>query len=165
MFPQTRALTILFLCTSFLATADDARAVVPTRTVTLSGQEPPGTSAGVSFLNFGPPAIDASGRTAFLANLTGPAVSSANNSGLWSEGSGSLALVARAGNAAPGTAGDANFSNFNSFVLNGAGRTAFSSSLAGAGVVLNTNDTGLWSDGSGSLALVAQAGNAALGTA
>jgi len=52
---------------SVLSAPDLARAVVPMRTVALSGQEPPGTSVGVSFLSFNAPAIDAFGRTAFPA--------------------------------------------------------------------------------------------------
>ncbi len=43
------------------------------------------------------PVLNNAGKTAFRAGLTGSGVDSTNNSGIWSEGSGSLALVARVG--------------------------------------------------------------------
>ncbi len=142
-------------------------AAVPFRTVALSGQQPPGTSAGVSFATFDQfegPAIDAAGRVAIWATLTGAAVSGANDSGIWSEGGGSLKLVARKGNHAPGTAGGVVFSTFNSPKLNSAGRMAFTSSVSGPGVD-STNDRGIWSEGPGVLALVAREGSPAPGMA
>ena len=47
-----------------------------------------------------------------MASLTGSGVDSTNNAGIWSEGSGSLALVARSGSQAPGTPSGVNFSGF-----------------------------------------------------
>ena len=89
----------------------------------------------------------------------------ATNTGIWSEGSGSLALVARSGSQAPGTPSGVNFSDFlcRSPVLNNAGQTAFYATLTGSGVD-STNDQGIWSEGSGSLALVARSGSQAPGT-
>ena len=46
--------------------------------------------------------LNDAGQTAFRADLTGSGVGSTNNQGVWSEGSGSLALVARTGSQAPG---------------------------------------------------------------
>ncbi len=92
--------------------------------------------------------------------------------GLWSGAAGSLRLVARTGNQipdstshAPGTPSGVNFSTFTSPVLNDAGETAFVGGLTGTGISYNVNDVGIWSEGSGSLALVARAGNHAPGTA
>ena len=95
-----------------------------------------------------------------------PGVDRADVTGIWSEGSGSgLALVARSGNAAPGTPEGILFRSFSSTpALNNAGQTAFRGSLTGIGGV-SANSTGIWSEGGGSgLALVARSGNEAPGT-
>ena len=78
-------------------------------------------------------------------------------------------IVAQTGDPAPGTAG--RFSTFyvtvdgpKSPVLNNAGRIAFAATLMqDPGVVFASNDTGLWSDGGGALALIAREGSAAPG--
>lgn len=95
-----------------------------------------------------------------------PAIDDTNDTGLWSEGSGSLALVAREGDAAPGTGGVV-FDLFIASVINSAGEAAFMANLrtgATGPVIDGSNDRGLWSNGSGSLALVAREGDAAPGT-
>ena len=91
------------------------------RTVALSGQSAPGAPADVNYGNFGTfffdpqnqvvrgPVINDAGRAAFRANLAGSGVDATNNQGIWSEGSGSLALVARTGSAAPGVPDGVNF--------------------------------------------------------
>ena len=119
------------------------------------GSTAPGTSD--SFTDLGSPVLNNGGQTAFFGDLNS---SSTTNSGIWSEGGGSgLALVARAGNAAPGTSD--NFSSFVSPVLNNGGQTAFVGFLNSS----STTNSGIWSEGGGSgLALVAREGNAAPGT-
>jgi hypothetical protein len=139
-----------------------AAAAAPTRTAALSGQQPPGTTAGVQFLSFDAPAVDAGGRTEFRATLTGPAVSGANDTGLWSEGSGAQSRIAREGDNAPGTPPGTDFSFFSIAAFNSAGRTAFFSGLTGP-LVDMTNDQGIWSDRAGPVALVARAGDQAPG--
>lgn len=104
---------------------------------------------------FSLPAINGAGQTAFAAIHNG-------NSGIWSEGSGSLVLIASAGNAAPGIPADGVFASCSQPVINRAGRVAFRASLAGTSI-LSSDDTGIWSDGSGTLALVAREGSAAPG--
>ena len=97
---------------------------------------------------------------------TAPVVDDTNDTGLWSEGSGSLALVAREGDAAP-DAGGVVFDKFIASVINSAGEAAFMANLrtgATGPVVDGSNDRGLWSQGSGSLALVAREGDTAPGT-
>src|SRR5262245_14048319 len=144
------------------------------RTVALTGQAAPGTPAGVTYDTFGTyfsngssgvlrgPVINDAGQAAFRANLTGTGIDSTNNQGVWSEGRGSLALVARTGSAAPGVPEGVNFAFRSDLelytpVLNRAGQTAFFGAL--------TDGTlGLWSEGSGSLALVARDGTPAPGT-
>lgn len=59
-----------------------------------------------------------------------------NSAGIWSEGSDSLSLVVRAGDAAPGTEPGVVFSHFDTHsalpvVFNDAGQIAFSGSLTG----------------------------------
>jgi hypothetical protein len=125
----------------------------------------PGAPSGVNFVSLGrPPVMNDAGQTAFFANLAGPGVSPANSRGLWSEGSGTLALVARGGDHAPGTPSGVNFRIIGSYspALNSAGQTVFISSLTGSGVD-STNDRGIWSDRTGSLALVARSGDQAPG--
>jgi hypothetical protein len=139
------------------------------RTVALSGQLAPGTASGVhyaSFMDF--PVLNAAGQTAFRAYLTGSGVDHTNDQGIWSEGSGALALVARSGGEAPGTASGVKYNTFSlsrfSHTLNSAGQTAFRAGLTGNGVH-GLNDEGIWSEGSGTLALVARDGGLAPGTA
>ncbi|NOZ40434.1 MAG: PEP-CTERM sorting domain-containing protein [Planctomycetes bacterium] len=127
--------------------------------VAREGSSAPGTSADFSFLTS--PGFNSAGQTAFFAGLTGTGVTSSNNTGIWSEGNGSLALVAREGSTAPGTSAD--FSFLESPILNGAGQTAFLGTLTGTGVNAN-NDRGIWSEGSGALDLAVRTGSAAPGT-
>lgn len=130
------------------------------------GVQAPGTPSGVTFLFLlNAPVINASGKTTFQGFLTGAGVDGTNNSGLWSEGSGTLGLVARAGDPAPGTAIGVDFlSVLNKPIgLNDAGQTVFPATLTGAGVDA-TNDKGIWSEGSGTVDLVARTGDVAPGT-
>ncbi len=138
--------------------------------VARSGNQAPGTPEGVHFRSLSTPALNNAGQTAFWGGLTGTG-DSTNDRGIWSEGGGSgLALIAREGNAAPGTPEGVHF-RFSSRSridlnppLNNAGQTAFWGFLTGTGVD-GTNDRGIWSEGGGSgLALVAREGNAAPGT-
>jgi hypothetical protein len=134
--------------------------------VARTGSQAPGTAVGVNFSGFGDPVLNGAGQTAFHGTLTGTGVTSSNDRGIWSEGGGSgLALVARTGSQAPGTADGVNFSSFGTPVFNGAGHTAFRGDLTGTGVT-GLNDSGIWSEGGGSgLALVAREGSQAPGTA
>ncbi len=127
--------------------------------VAREGSAAPGASADFSFLTS--PGFNSAGQTAFFAGLTGAGVVSSNNTGIWSEGGGPLALVAREGSAAPGTSSD--FSFLESPILNGAGQTAFLGTLTGSGVNAN-NNRGIWSEGGGSLDLAVRTGNVAPGT-
>ena len=72
-------------------------------TITLSGNQAPGTPNGQVFSSFHMPTINDKGQTAFTAFLRGAGANAANNSGIWSQGGGNLALVARKGSFAPGT--------------------------------------------------------------
>lgn len=124
---------------------------------------PPGLPAGITFGSAGATGLNDNGQTVVSATLEGAGVVDANNQGIWSEGSGSLQLVAREGDSAPGTSAGVNFSKFRQAVINDAGKVAFQGELAGAGIV-STNENGIWSDRSGALSLVVRGGMPAPGT-
>ena len=130
--------------------------------VAREGSPAPGTSSA-DYRNFSHQALNDAGQTAFTGFLTGGSVTSSNDYGIWSEGSGSLALVAREGDVAPGT-GSAVYSSLGTLVLNDAGQTVFRGVLNQGGDVNSSNDSGIWSGGAGSLALVAREGDVAPGT-
>jgi hypothetical protein len=73
---------------------DDAR-----RLVVRTGEQATGAAPGQMWSNFPfPPTVNANGRTAFLGQLTGPGVTSANREGIWLvEEDGGTTLVARQG--------------------------------------------------------------------
>lgn len=145
--------------------------------VVASGEQAPGTADGVTFWDPEPfalfqgmykPSLNDAGQTAFFASLAGSSVDGFNNTGVWSEGSGSLALVAREGDAAPGTEPGTVFYIDERDVdrpplINAVGKTAFDSELIGP-TVDNSNNQGVWSDAFGELELVARGGDPAPGT-
>src|SRR5262245_13362560 len=89
-----------FSCVLLIACAARAANV---RTVALTGQQAPGTPSGANFYGFFVPVINNAGQTAFNAWITGSGVDGTNYIGIWSEGSGNLALAVREGSQAPGT--------------------------------------------------------------
>ena len=141
----------------------NSQAAVTYNTRALTGQDAPGAAPGVMFSSFGRPSINSAGQIAFKAELSGTGVDSSNDAGIWSEGSGSLQLVVREGNAAPGTEAGVVFQDYSSTghftitdpAINDAGRTAFRASLSGPDIYL-LNLAGIWSDVSGPLSLIAR---------
>lgn len=124
----------------------------------------PGLDAGVNFDGLGIPVLNSLGQTAFLGNLNGTGINSLNDSAIWSEGSGSLSIVAREGDSATGTGIGVVFKGFAPDVaINDAGHTAFLGLLVGTGVN-STNEVGMWSGVAGALELVWREGDAAPGT-
>jgi hypothetical protein len=124
--------------------------------VARTGAAAPGLGPGVVF---GPFAFDDlvqnnQGELVFLGFLRGSAVTDANDSGIWTNSGGSLRLVAREGQAAPG-AGGAVFRNpsvstpFEPPAMNDRGHVAFE-----ARVFSQTGPTGIWADEGGGLRLV-----------
>jgi hypothetical protein len=126
--------------------------------VARKGAAAPGTVGGETFLDFLLIKRNTLGQTAFVGILTGPVVDGTNNTGIWTNAGGSLKLVARMGAQAPGTLAGVFFSNglFN-YVFSNDGHVAFQCRLVGAGVIMNVNDTGIWSDANGALTLLARA--------
>jgi hypothetical protein len=167
---QNVIIATLLVSISFVVVAHAAEL----RTVALTGQSAPGTAGGVTYESFGSylhpqyfygyggAVLNDAGQVAFRANLAGDGVDSTNNQGVWSEGSGNLAVVARTGSQAPGAPAGVNFSTEPALELffpafNDAGQTAFYGATTDGGL-------GLWSEGSGSLAAVARSGEQAPGT-
>ncbi len=127
------------------------------RLIARSGDRPPGTTGDEVFTVFAHPVINRSGNVAFNAGATDV------GGGIWSDRSGALMSVVLSGDAAPGTPSGVTFSNVSSPVLNNAEHVAFWGQLNGTDVT-QLNDTGIWADASGEIALVAREGDPATGT-
>ncbi len=126
--------------------------------VSRRGDPAPGASPGATFSNFVTPTINANGQTAFQAILSGTPLT---DSSMWAESNTGLRLVAREGDSAPGTDAGTLFDSFGTLkpVINKFGQTAFLAELRGAAF-----GDGIWSEGSGSLQLIAQSSKPAPGT-
>jgi hypothetical protein len=117
----------------------------------------PGTGDTFSFLNN--PLTNSAGQVAFTANiLTGGSVTTANDTGLWVGAPGSLNLLARTGNQAPGTISGDTFATIGSPTLNSTGAAAFIGTIAGTDASAGTN-TALWAGAPGNLQLIARTGS------
>ncbi|MPY70038.1 MAG: hypothetical protein GEU92_08120 [Alphaproteobacteria bacterium] len=119
------------------------------RTVALTGHPAPGTAEPFDYLATAG-SVNNAGQAAFNGYT-------ATTEGVWSEGGGSLAPVALAGDAAPGTGGAA-FEYFDIPVINDSGKVS-------VGGYLDDGRFGHFTNASGSLAKVAVTGDAAPGTA
>lgn len=121
--------------------------------------------AGTTFASFGSPAINDNGNSAFRAVLTtGSGITAANNSMICADnGGGTLQAIAQTGTGtAPGTT--APFLTLDDPVYNNNNAVAFIGTLrTGAGLATVANNLGVWSNTTGSLALVAQKGTQAPG--
>lgn len=123
---------------------------------------PAGVPDGVRFSGFGGPLISSDGLVAFTGTLTGPGVTSTNNTGLWFGRPGELTLTARTGDQPPGTSLGVRYSGFTNLVSSGS-HVLFIGTLAGTGVT-SANDRGLWTGSSASILLSARKGSPAPGT-
>ena len=117
----------------------------------------PGLDPEVRFLTFSQqPAINASGRVAFSAFLTGEGVTDTNQTVLLSDFGGSgLEVIARQGAQAPGLPEGVFLDSFVDPLLNDADMLAFVSRHAGEGVASTTTAAIYAMDASGVLQLVA----------
>jgi hypothetical protein len=129
-----------------------------------NGDQAPGTPPEVVFDSFGESLIRG-GLSAFEARISGPSVSDRNNNnnGIWVERDGSLNLVARRGDPAPDTDLEVDFKDLQGFMLSASGAIALNGRLDGPGID-SSNESGIWSDRTGGLELVARKGNQAPGT-
>jgi hypothetical protein len=108
--------------------------------VAFAGQSVPGL-AGVTYASFSRDVpIDNTGRAAFAATLAGAGVTATNNAALFIvENDGTVRLLARENDAAPGATGDVRFGSFGTVRLAGPFTNAdpiaiFSATLRGSGV-------------------------------
>ena len=125
--------------------------------VARTDQQVPGLPDGVTvFIDVGDgrAVINNAGPIAFSSFIEGPGVVGLPRA-ILSDRSGSLGLVVRTGDHAPGTPAGVNYSSPSNPVLNNAGQIAFVGKLSGPGVS-GANSFGIWSEGSGTMALVAQ---------
>jgi hypothetical protein len=128
------------------------------------GDHAPGVEGDVHFVDSFDPVMNASGRVAFLAAVDGNGVEASNEMGLWSNSTssdGSLDLIARQGDQAPGQEPGFVFGVFLEPSLNAGGQVAFMASgfrnLDGAFV---DSAFGIWGqDRGGRLRLVASVGD------
>lgn len=132
----------------------------------LEGDLAPGTGADVRFANLDRISLLAAygplGQVAVKSGLVGPGVDSTNDSGIWlAENDGSLRLIAREGQPAPGTEIGVTFDFLNSsaeFFVNARGQVAFFAALKGSGIDAG-NDRGVWAESvDGTLTLLARTG-------
>lgn len=166
-YPKLRIRCRLLAAIGATLLARTVYASVSITPVALSGEQAPGTPAGVTFAGPASASISPSGEIVFTTSLVGPGVDASNNSGAWVGALGSIQLLARRGDQAPGTGG-AVFGNsiIPNIILprvNAAGQTVFSATLSGPSIN-SSNDFGYWSGTPGSLALVARSGDQAPGT-
>lgn len=139
-----------------------------TAPMALSNEPAPGLPGHI-FGNFFPDRypINNSGQTAFTA-FASQRVSPYNDAlGLWAGGVGSLSLIAKEGDPAPGLQAGVTLTsihNQNNYIpVSDSGKVAFKAGLAGPGINLLYNDA-ILSDSSGDLAIVAREGEHAPGT-
>lgn len=135
----------IFLCAALAALPAGALSF---RSVAITGDSAPGT--GETYEEFGLAVINQAGEVAFTATLSDADL------GTWSEGSGSLALVQRQGEAAAGGTGDWDVA-ISPPALNDAGEVAFRATTTGPTRV------GIWQGPTGGLSSVALSGEQAAG--
>ncbi len=135
----------------------------------------PGSPAGVVFDPTYPPVVPLigrglgyetdSGRLFVVSRVAGPGVDVTNDTGLWNEdATGTLRLIVREGDAAPGLAGGPTIGSFTA-LANERGHVAFAANLTGAGVN-SSNNFGMWvNDDAGGPQFVMRLGEHAPGTA
>jgi hypothetical protein len=121
--------------------------------------------ADVYFDGVGGAALNSSGYVVFSSVLTGGGFGYLHNTGIWSDRTGAVALIASADQHAPGTDSGVLFRGVGAYPqIDAAGHVAFNGWLNGLGVTA-ANDSGVWSDISGSMSLVVRTGEHAPGTA
>jgi hypothetical protein len=141
--------------------------------VARESQQAPGLQTGIrfgrgngidTFASPIPIALNGSGAVLFQASVTGANVNTTALDTLWTTRSGRLELLVRGrtlgalpeGDPAPGFPSSVSFTGFtNRAILNDLGRVTFVGVVEGSNVNGDLFDFGIWSDRSGSLALVA----------
>jgi hypothetical protein len=158
-----RVSTALIVCTFIIAFL--LNALIPSiafsqgiRTIALSGQQAPSTAPGVTFASFATPTIDEVGRIKVDADLAGPGVTEDNDHAVWLEETGSLRLLVRAGDLAPGMPPGVTFENVRFAIQNDAGGIAFQTQHQGIGFPASTRSA-VWTELGGTLTRVMMDGD------
>jgi hypothetical protein len=131
--------------------------------VFMIGDNAPGVDGDVHFADAFDPVMNATGRVALVTAVEGEGITHANEAGLWSSGmsaDGTLRLVARQGDQAPGADGGFVFGVFLEPSLNASGQSAFMAAgyRQEAGEVIDRG-FGIWGQSrTGELRLVARVG-------
>jgi hypothetical protein len=134
-------------------------AIGSSRLVLRGGDHAPGTPQGVKFREIEELTVNSTGQTAFRGVVQGSSVVGANREGVWSEGAGTLALVARTGDQAPGLPLGVHFSgSVGDPAINASGHVAFDAGIDGSHPDFN-NIKSIWSDRTGSPALIVRDGD------
>jgi hypothetical protein len=108
--------------------------------VAREGNAAPGTPVGVKYLHPDRPVLNDDGDVAFFAGLTGLGVTSGNDGALYAGSPTAPQLVAREGDAAPGTPAGVSYELLPfSLALSNAGQVAYRAYLAGNGVTSENN--------------------------
>ena len=130
--------------------------------VAIQGQPAPGASDGALFEKFAFPegnvVLSRHGTMAFYATLSGNNVSDGNSRGVWTDRTGVVSLIARAGDSPAGIDADFRWYGFGNLGINDSGEIAFSANYTREGnnqVVGN----GAWIEQQGQLQLVAKTGD------
>lgn len=131
------------------------------RTVALEGTAAP--SGEIFSFGLFSPVINRSGETAFIGFTP---VGNSNRESVWSEGGGSLALVAREGEAAPGAGSGVSYHSFLPFplLISDEGHTAFLAFLIGIDVRRSEDHAFFKKPPNSDTRLVARAGDAVRGS-
>jgi hypothetical protein len=125
-----------------------------------------GAPAGVAYSTFTSPQLNADGRVAFTATLSGVGVTAANDQAFFAGapfGPGGITMIAREGGAAPSLAG-LTTPRLGIMSLSDAGTIAMTATLAGPGVTTD-NDSALWVLSSGGGTTLMREGDPAPGLA
>lgn len=132
-----------------------------TELVARAGQQSPGAPSGVKFLHsFDWVTMNSHNQVAFSG------FDSSSHSAIWSEGNGSLEMVARSGSQAPGTPPGTLFGDLSYWesriALNDQGDVVLEAPLQfGSGGVNDTNYLGIWAGKAGDFQLIARSGSPA----
>ena len=127
------------------------------------GDQAIGLTDGIALDRFSLFNYSATGKTVFHATLSGVGVTDANDTSLWAETAGGLGLVARAGDPVPGAGDSIDYAAFFTRpAVNDTGRVTFFPEVYDSSANILTSGL-VGTTASGSLALVAKAGDVAAG--
>lgn len=127
--------------------------------IAIAGQTPPGLESVARFDAFSFASLNDAGNVSFINQ---PSIS-ATRQAIFSDRSGSLALITKTGIQAPGAPAGDIIAQFTRQWINNAGQIGFKAVLQGPDIV-STNDIGVWLESPSGFRLVAREGDIAPGT-